>query len=87
MITGELCEARLDSRPVLVPESGRGALRRIFVRFAEVIGFHVPVGYQDETGFHFGLNAGPEESNSILLVPQPTWNREQKPGQRARVEF
>jgi hypothetical protein len=38
----------------LIPKSGLGAYRNVLTGFAKAVRFEVPLGYQDETGFHYG---------------------------------
>lgn len=47
----------IKSTPEIPPSKdspAHGPLRRFFVKLCEVVGCHVPLGYEDESGFHFG---------------------------------
>jgi hypothetical protein len=45
-----------------VPATGNGSWTRMEVTWHAVINYLVPIGYQDETGFHYG--EGPVPGNA-----------------------
>ena len=46
----------------VVPVAQPGYLTRIVATWHAAINFLVPIGYEDETGFHYGEMPGPSES-------------------------
>ena len=54
-----------SSRNFLTETRAYAFLGRIAAKLRDSIRVHVPSGYEDESGFHFGTKAA-EESNSTL---------------------
>ena len=59
---------RLNGAPARIFRRGIGLLSRITAKLRAATRDHVPVGYQDETGFHFGIRPEQNESGRPLLV-------------------
>ena len=62
----EISEARFESRPARIP--GNGPFQRILIWFREELEFHVPVAYEDETGFHYGCEPLPAAVDHDLVA-------------------
>jgi hypothetical protein len=48
------------------PRKSPGVILR--VRFERLIEHHAPVGYEDETGFRYGIQPAPSDSNPPMRV-------------------
>ena len=59
--SGMTADSQSSARNGLVSMHGKksGRLARIGAKLRVATGFQVPVGYQDETGFHFGIRPHP----------------------------
>lgn len=42
------------AKPWSAPSAGRLSFSALFARLKKAVSFEIPVGYQDETGFHVG---------------------------------
>ena len=71
---GLLHEGANSTEDLLQPTDRRPRAwwRRIRVQWHEAVSFIVPVGYQDEQGFHFGPSPAPQPPEQLAdLVEQP----------------
>ena len=58
------CSTKLDSRYLVGMTLNSGGFR---AKLRTTIERLVPAGYQDETGFHFGVQCPPKASNALTL--------------------